>query len=100
VSIRALAHTANPPAVVNCAGPVLSVRAIADELGGHMGMKPEFADTEADTALIANDALAVRLFGPYRDAPEQMIEAAARWVMQGGESWGKPTKFGRAAHDY
>jgi hypothetical protein len=29
-----------------------------------------------------------------------MIEAAARWVMQGGEYWDLPTKFGKANHRY
>ncbi len=100
VSLRALGLCANPPSVLNCAGPAVRVREIVEKLAGYMGREPRFAGAEREAAALCNDALAVRTFGPYRDTPDEMIEAAARWVMRAGSYWGKPTLFGRVRHEY
>jgi hypothetical protein len=100
VSLRALGLCANPPSVLNCAGPALRVREVVEKLAACLGRQPRFAEGEGETAALCDDALAVRTFGPYRDAPEEMIEAAARWVAAGGAYWGKPTLFGRVRHEY
>ncbi len=100
VSLRALGLCANPPSVLNCAGPDVRVREIVEKLAAAMGREPRFAGDEGTAAALCNDALAVSTFGPYRDAPDEMIEAAARWVMRGGAYWDKPTLFGRVRHEY
>lgn len=100
VSLRALGLCGRPPLVLNCAGPAVMVREIVEKLAAHMGREPRSADQEAETAALCSDELAVGTFGPYRDGPDGMIEAAARWVMRGGENWGKPTLFGRVQHEY
>ncbi len=100
VAIRALSRCANPALVLNCAGPITPVREIVLKLAERMGKQPKFAGQERDRALIANDELARSTFGEYRDAPQDMIAAAAAWVMRGGESWGKPTLFGRVTGGY
>jgi len=100
VSLRALGHCHNPPAVLNGAGPVVRVRRIVEQLADIMNRQPRFADAEAKTAYIADDSRALKLFGPYRDGPDEMIEAAARWVLRGGEYWDKPTLFGKVNHRY
>jgi len=99
-AIRLLSKCNNPALILNVAGPAVRVREIAEKLGSVMGVEPKFHDDEADTALLANDDLCVKLFGPYRDTVDQTIEAAARWVMAGGEYWDKPTLFGRVKHQY
>ena len=99
-SIRLLSKCANPAFKMNVAGPPTSVRQIVEKLGKLIGRKPRLRDDEADTALLANDEQCVKLFGPYRDKVDEMIEAAANWVMAGGEYWNKPTLFGRVRHDY
>ncbi len=99
-AIRGLQIAANPPAILNVAGPITSVREICQSLGDHLGKAPLFTGKEASDALIANDDLCLETFGPYRDSVDEMIEAAARWVSRGGEYWDLPTLFGRADHIY
>jgi len=100
VALRALEQCSNPALVLNCAGPAVRVREVVERMGRIMGVEPRFAGPEGAKALLANDELARRLFGPYRDGPGEMIEAAARWVMRGGRTWGKPTMFGRPDRRY
>jgi nucleoside-diphosphate-sugar epimerase len=100
VALRCLTVCANPPEVVNCGGPRVLVRDIAERMAALMGKEARFASEEGRSALIAEDAKAVRLFGPYRDGPDDMIEAAVRWVMAGGATWDKPTMFGRPPGHY
>lgn len=99
-AVRALAHCTNPAFVLNCSGPIARVRHIVEGMAALMGREPNVAGPEAETASLANDELCVATFGAYRDGVEEMMEAAARWVMRGGESWGKPTMFGRAPGTY
>lgn len=99
-AIRLLQHCDSPAFVLNVAGPAVRVREICEKLGSYIGKDPIFADDEGDTALLANDELCRRLFGEYRDGVDDVIEAAAKWVMAGGEYWDKPTLFGRVKHEY
>jgi len=99
-AIRLLSKCANPAFALNVAGPGVRVRDVCEKLGRHIRRKPVFASDEGKTALLANDQLCRRLFGEYRDGVDEMIEAAAKWVMASGEYWQKPTLFGRVRHDY
>ncbi len=99
-ALRLIERCDNPPFVVNVAGPVVSVRTIVEKMSSIMKREPEFADGEAAFALIADDTLCRRAFGPYRDSPDEMIEAAAEWVLNGGAAWDKPTLFGKVRHNY
>lgn len=100
VALRSLSLAENPAEILNCSGPVLQVQHIVRRMAEIMGVQPVFADQPGETALISNDEKARRLLGQYRDEPHEMIEAAARWVMGGGEYWELPTKFGKANHRY
>jgi hypothetical protein len=53
----------------------------------------QITGTEADTAWLNNAAHAHRLFGPPLTSVEQMIQWISEWLLQGGETWGKPTGF-------
>ncbi len=85
---------------VNAAGPVWKVRELVTSLAEYLGITPQTVGPEGEKALLADDSLARNTFGPYRDSSEQMIEAAAKWVLEGGDYWDKPTMFGKVAHDY
>lgn len=99
-AIRALDLCTNPPAVLNVAGPIVSVRRIATKMGSYMNRTPKFFGESPDTALIANDGFCVKRFGPYRDSVDEMIQAAANWVMKSGEDWELPTLFAKVGHAY
>ena len=92
--LRALAHAAGPPWVVNVTGPdVLSVRVVAERFGARMGRLPRFTGTEADTALLSDARRGLELLGPMRIGTDRLIEWVADWLMRGGPSLGKPTHF-------
>jgi len=86
--------------VVNAAGPVWPLRTIAELLGEYLEKEVRFDGNDIEEALLADDSLAVDTFGAYQDSGQQMIEAAAVWVQNGGDYWNKPTHFGRVKHDY
>jgi nucleoside-diphosphate-sugar epimerase len=100
VAIRSLEHCSNPGFILNVAGPVVQVMDIVMEMAGIMGKKFHFTDEGSDQALIANDDHCQKIFGNYRDRVEEMIVGAARWIMNNGSTWDKPTYFGRADHRY
>jgi len=99
-AIRALDLCTNPPTILNVAGPIVSVREIATKIGRFMNRTPRFFGEAPDTALVANDGFCVERFGPYRDSVDEMIRAAANWVMKGGEDWELPTMFAKVGHVY
>ncbi|MGH7753327.1 MAG: NAD-dependent epimerase/dehydratase family protein [Gemmatimonadales bacterium] len=94
VALRALAHCASPPLVLNVTGPEnLAVRAIARRLGRRLGIEPEFLGTEGDTALLSDAGVCRALFGPPLVSADQAADWVAGWVKAGGPSLGKPTHF-------
>src|SRR5262249_49994908 len=63
-ALCSFAHVATPPFVVNLAGPeMLSVRRLAQELGGLLQRPVTFAGSEGADALLSNGQLGHRLFG-------------------------------------
>jgi nucleoside-diphosphate-sugar epimerase len=94
IALRALAHCAVPPFVLNLTGTeTVSVRALAERFGAIFRVQPRFTGTESGTALLSNAALCRRLFGPAETPLERMIELVADWVKRGGRGLGKPTRF-------
>jgi nucleoside-diphosphate-sugar epimerase len=94
MALRAFAHVAVPPFVVNVTGSEqLRVREVCEEFGRLMGRAPRFTGRESTDALLSNAGVARRLFGPSPTPAGRMIEWIAAWVMRGGESLDKPTHF-------
>jgi hypothetical protein len=100
VAIRSFEKCARDPWVVNVAGPVWQVKDIVVRLEKYMGKEAVLQKDEVELALLADDTRCVNTFGAYRDDCEDMIQAAALWVKNGGSDWNKPTFFGRARHNY
>ena len=92
--LRCLAHTTQPISPINCTGPeTLSVRWLVEQLAARMGREGRVKGQEAETALLSDTTQAARLFG-YPQVPlGVMLDWVADWVVRGGETHGKPTKF-------
>jgi nucleoside-diphosphate-sugar epimerase len=97
----AVAHTiqsldiAGAPAVpINITGSeILSVRDLAQRFGAALGRPVQITGTEADTAWLNNATRAHQLFGKPLTSVDQMIQWISAWLLQDGETWGKPTGF-------
>lgn len=95
-SIQALDLAGSPAVPINVTGSeILSVRDLAHRFGAVFGRPVQITGTEADTAWLNNAAHSHRLFGPPLTAVNQMIPWIAAWLLQNGETWGKPTGFER-----
>lgn len=93
VALRALAHAASPPFVLNLTGSKVSVREIAARFAERFGIAPRFEGVESDTALLSNAARCRELFGPPPTSLAEMIDRVATWMGAGGKALGKPTHF-------
>ena len=94
VALRAFAHCASPPLVLNLTGAeTLAVRKLGERFGAVWGIEPIFEGSENETALLNNARGCVQLFGPPQVSVDQMLEWIAAWVARGGRSLGKPTHY-------
>jgi nucleoside-diphosphate-sugar epimerase len=94
IALRALAHCAVPPLVLNVTGrPAHAVRWLAEQFALRWGIEPKFEGVEAPTALLSDASRMETLFGTPEVGIEEMIERVAAWVEAGGRSLDKPTRF-------
>ncbi|MGH7665542.1 MAG: NAD-dependent epimerase/dehydratase family protein [Gemmatimonadaceae bacterium] len=93
-AIRALAHAASPPFVLNVTGPErLSVRELATHMGEYLGRPPRFAGTESSHALLSDATRSTGLFGEPMIPVQTLVRWVAAWLKSGGRTLGKPTHF-------
>ncbi len=93
--IQAFRLCSTPPAILNLTGTdIIRVRNVAERMAELMGVaKPVFVGTEAPTALLSNASRCWSMFPGPRVSSSTLIEWTSRWVMSGGPTIGKPTKF-------
>lgn len=92
--IRSATMAASPAVPLNVTGsPALSVRAVAKEFGKLFGREAVITGQEEASAWLGNPARAHSLFGPPETSAQQMMEWIAAWLLAGGNTHGKPTKF-------
>jgi nucleoside-diphosphate-sugar epimerase len=92
--IQCLPQAAAPPWIVNVTGTdVLSIRAVALELGRLLGREPVFTGSESSDALLSNTGRAQAAFGPPRITSAQLVEWVGDWIARGGPTLGKATHF-------
>ena len=93
-AIQCLAHGATPAAALNVTGiERLSVRGLARRFGDLLGREPVIAGQEAADAWIWDASRSYDLLGPPSVTADEMVEATARWTLDGGATLGKPTHF-------
>ena len=94
MSLGALTCATVPPTILNVTGPEeLRVRSVTKEFARRMDKRVTFTGVEAGDALLSDASRAFELFGrPHVDA-RQLIEWIADWIMRGGETLGKATRF-------
>jgi nucleoside-diphosphate-sugar epimerase len=91
---RSFPLCASPAHVINLTGAeILKVRDIAGRLGQLMGKEPIFQGEEAGTALLGDPSALMNEMGMPAVPPKHIIEWVAGWVMNGGPTLGKPTKY-------
>jgi len=84
----------SPARVINLTGKdVLSVRDLAGKLGRVLNREPVFRGTEADSALLGDAGALMARLGPPAVSPDQIVEWMGQWILGGGRSLGKPTKY-------
>ncbi len=94
MTLAALADAANPPWVVNVAGPeMLSVREVCQQFGRLFGKPVRLTGCEAGDALLNNGEMAHRRYGPPQVSVEKLMRWIAHWVAAGGPTLNKPTHF-------
>lgn len=95
VALRSFEHCSAPPRYLNLTGQeILSVRSVCEQMSALMNRPAKFISTEAETALLSNAGIALKLFGQPQVNAERLIEWVSKWVIDGGPSLGKPTHFG------
>ncbi|MBI2951825.1 NAD(P)-dependent oxidoreductase [bacterium] len=91
---RAFPLCESPARVINLTGgEILSVREVAQRLGAIMGVTPIFEGRESETALLGDATECLKAFGPPSVPPATLVEWVAHWVMRGGATLNKPTKY-------
>jgi nucleoside-diphosphate-sugar epimerase len=98
LALRALALASTDAPALNVSGPIVSIRAMAEQLATHLDVPLTVHGTEAEDALLVNtDALQAALPPDEGDdAPlplDTLLAWSAAWLRQGGRLLGKPTRF-------
>lgn len=84
----------SPTKTLNMTGAdVLSVRSIAEALGEALSIEPTFTGEEAPTALLGDASEMIDALGSPRIGIDRIVAWVAGWLMKGGRTLGKPTKF-------
>jgi nucleoside-diphosphate-sugar epimerase len=94
VALQSFALARSPAEIINLTGiDRLPVRELAERLGERLGEEPQFAGTAGDRALVSNARRCFELFGPPELEIDDLLDLAAGWLLAGGRTLGKPTKF-------
>ncbi|WP_113958596.1 NAD-dependent epimerase/dehydratase family protein [Roseimicrobium gellanilyticum] len=93
-AIQSLAYTSNPPLALNATGlERVSVRWLAGRFGELLGKEPIISRTEGERAWLWDASRSYEWFGPPEVSLEEMMQATAQWLRQGGATINKPTHF-------
>jgi len=84
----------SPANVLNVTGPdMIRIDESAQKFANLMGKSVQLKGDSNGIGYLSNCGKMVEIFGQPRVSIDTMIEWIANWIMQGGESLGKPTHF-------
>ena len=93
-ALRALAHCATPPRILNITGlDTVSVRDAAEFFAARFARTCRFHGVAGPVALLSDASAAAALMGPPGVTTARLMELVAEWVRSGGASLNKPTHF-------
>lgn len=93
-ALRSLELCDAPPRILNVTGAeIISVREAAEYFANYFGRSVSWRGKAGATALLNNAALCHELLGAPEIALCELLEMVAHWVVVGGTSLQKPTKF-------
>ena len=93
-ALRALAHCATPPRILNVTGlDTVTVRASAEFFAARFARPCRFRGDPGPVALLSDASAAAALMGPPGVSTARLMELVADWVRSGGASLDKPTHF-------
>jgi nucleoside-diphosphate-sugar epimerase len=91
---RSFPFCESPARTLNMTGRgVIPVRAIAEALGEALSVAPMFVGECAPTALLGDASPMIDALGEPPVGIDQIIAWVASWLVSGGKTLGKPTKF-------
>jgi nucleoside-diphosphate-sugar epimerase len=93
-ALRCIEHCTSPARAMNVTGPeILSVRRATEYFAHEFQREALFRGEEFDRALLSNASQCHSLLGYPEVSAGELMERVAHWVLRGGESLNKPTKF-------
>ena len=93
-ALRALAHCATPPRILNITGlDTVSVRAAAEFFAARLARPCRLQGATGPVALLSDASAAAALMGPPEVSTAGLMDLVADWVLAGGVSLHKPTHF-------
>ncbi len=92
--LRLIPHADIPPLPINLTGEgKQSVRQMAMTLSGHLGKSVAIVGDEGHRALLSNTERSVELLGSPSVPLDVVAKWTAAWMLAGGRTLGKPTRF-------
>ncbi len=91
--LRSLEMAASPAVALNVTGPIVSIRAIAEDFGRHFGKPVRFVNQENGRGYLGDASVAAERFGAPPVSVQRMVAWIAHWFKIGGPTLGKPTHF-------
>ena len=93
-AMRSLALCASPARTLNVTGPeTIQVRRVAEFFARRFAREPQFEGVSSGLALLNNASACHAELGYPEVTADQLMEAVATWVENGGSSLNKATKF-------
>lgn len=94
VALAAFSQCRSPAAILNLTGQeTLRVRDLAMELGQRLGIEPQFSAAEGSRSLLSDASRCHQLFGSPDLSNTELLDMTCQWLVRGGRTLGKPTKF-------